>query len=352
MATMLYEAHHTISISKEFTVRLAVIPAAPSPRPLGPSAHNKAHKKSNEPTMPKLTAAERNKRKRERKKREREQKRKREEEEAAAQKAAPGDGNGTDTTADATAAEFEVEVEYVAAPLGLPSADAGGGEKAAVGDAGLAAAEPAAAAGAEEGGDDENDISAVLRRFQSRSAVLVTDDEDAKKEDDHADEAAAKGRAKPSGDEEDDLFDADDEGDGTPSVSNRKRRELERPTVAELKNRVKRADLVEAHDVTAPDPDFLVALKSVPGTVPVPRHWGRKRKYLQGKVCLWDREGPQNATASRAQVLCYVQGSPFSPSPSHPTHHTTHPLTSTAGYRETTVPVARLYCQDWYLRRS
>ena len=263
--------------------------------------------------MPKLTAAERNKRKRERKKREREQKRKREEEEAAVQKAAPGDGNGTDTTADATAAEFEVEVEYVAAPLGLPSADAGGGEKAAVGDAGLAAADPAAAAGAAEGGDDENDISAVLRRFQSRSAVLVTDDEDAKKEDDHADEAAAKGRAKPSGDEEDDIFDADDEGDGTPSVSNRKRRELERPTVAELKNRVKRADLVEAHDVTAPDPDFLVALKSVPGTVPVPRHWGRKRKYLQGKVCLWDREGPQNATASRAQVSCYVQGSPFHP---------------------------------------
>ena len=24
-------------------------------------------------------------------------------------------------------------------------------------------------------------------------------------------------------------------------------------------------------------------LKAVPGSVPVPRHWGRKRKYLQGK---------------------------------------------------------------------
>ena len=261
--------------------------------------------------MPKLTAAERNKRKRERKKREREQKRKREEEEAAAQKAASGDGNGTDTTADATAAtggtsEFDVEVEYVAAPLGLPSADAGGGEKAAVGDAGVAAAaDPAAAAGAEKGGDDENDISAVLRRFQSRSAVLVTDDEGAKKEDDDADEAAAKGKAKSSGDEEEDLFDADDEGDGTPSVSNRKRRELERPTVAELKNRVKRADLVEAHDVTAPDPDFLVALKSVPGTVPVPRHWGRKRKYLQGKVSLIGRATKRKcALCAQVFVMC------------------------------------------------
>ena len=288
--------------------------------------------------MPKLTAAERNKRKRERKKREREQKRKREEEEAAAQKAAPGDGNGTDTTADATAAtggtsEFDVEVEYVAAPLGLPSADAGGGEKAAVGDAGVAAAaDPAAAAGAEKGGDDENDISAVLRRFQSRSAVLVTDDEGAKKEDDDADEAAAKGKAKSSGDEEDDLFDADDEGDGTPSVSNRKRRELERPTVAELKNRVKRADLVEAHDVTAPDPDFLVALKSVPGTVPVPRHWGRKRKYLQGKVSLWDREGHKTQVCIMCSSLVLCARLTFSSFPSHSTHHTTLPLTSTARY--------------------
>lgn len=40
---------------------------------------------------------------------------------------------------------------------------------------------------------------------------------------------------------------------------------------------------VEAHDVTAPDPEFLIYLKGVSGTVPVPRHWGRKRKYLQGK---------------------------------------------------------------------
>ena len=56
------------------------------------------------------------------------------------------------------------------------------------------------------------------------------------------------------------------------------------PTIAELKNKVERADLVEAHDITSPDPEFLLFLKAQPGTVPVPRHWGRKRKYLQGKV--------------------------------------------------------------------
>jgi splicing factor 3B subunit 2 len=67
------------------------------------------------------------------------------------------------------------------------------------------------------------------------------------------------------------------------SMSKRKLRETLRPSVAELKRRVKRPDLVEAHDITATDPDFLIELKAIPGTVGVPVHWGRKRKYLQGK---------------------------------------------------------------------
>ena len=37
------------------------------------------------------------------------------------------------------------------------------------------------------------------------------------------------------------------------------------------------------HDVTAKDPGLLVHLKSIRNTVPVPRHWCFKRKYLQGK---------------------------------------------------------------------
>merc|ERR1711962_1763322 len=39
----------------------------------------------------------------------------------------------------------------------------------------------------------------------------------------------------------------------------------------------------EMHDVTARDPRLLVHLKSTRNTVPVPRHWCFKRKYLQGK---------------------------------------------------------------------
>ena len=101
----------------------------------------------------------------------------------------------------------------------------------------------------------------------------------------------------------------------TTLLSKRQIRTKLRPSVAALKKRVARPDLVEAHDPTAMDPDFLIQLKAVNGTVPVPRtyttivivcivsslcvshhddvcvlllflfveHWGRKRKYLQGK---------------------------------------------------------------------
>ena len=54
-------------------------------------------------------------------------------------------------------------------------------------------------------------------------------------------------------------------------------------TVAELKQVVARPEAVEAHDVTASDPRLLVFLKSYRNTVPVPRHWCHKRKFLQGK---------------------------------------------------------------------
>ena len=60
----------------------------------------------------------------------------------------------------------------------------------------------------------------------------------------------------------------------------RKRKQLE--LVGELKRLAARPDVVEVHDATAKDPEFLIHLKSYRNTVPVPRHWSRKRKYLQG----------------------------------------------------------------------
>jgi splicing factor 3B subunit 2 len=107
----------------------------------------------------------------------------------------------------------------------------------------------------------------VMQKFQERAAVVtsvVTDDE-------------VKGAVADDDDED------EDEDEATNNYSKRQLRQTLRPSVAVLKRRVRRADLVEAHDITAPDPDFLICLKGLPGTVPVPRHWGRKRKYLQGK---------------------------------------------------------------------
>ncbi|XP_054130235.1 splicing factor 3B subunit 2 [Melozone crissalis] len=68
-----------------------------------------------------------------------------------------------------------------------------------------------------------------------------------------------------------------------PRLSKKKLRRMNRFTVAELKQLVARPDVVEMHDVTAQDPKLLVHLKATRNSVPVPRHWCFKRKYLQGK---------------------------------------------------------------------
>lgn len=66
-------------------------------------------------------------------------------------------------------------------------------------------------------------------------------------------------------------------------LSKRKRKELRRLQVAELKQIVPKPEVVEVHDITAADPRLLVYLKSYRNAVHVPQHWSQKRKYLQGK---------------------------------------------------------------------
>lgn len=76
----------------------------------------------------------------------------------------------------------------------------------------------------------------------------------------------------------------DDENDNVAGkLSRRKMKQLTRMSVASLKQRVAHPELVEMYDVTAKDPVLLLYLKSTRNTVPVPRHWCYKRKYLQGK---------------------------------------------------------------------
>ena len=80
-----------------------------------------------------------------------------------------------------------------------------------------------------------------------------------------------------------DLKDEEGEGDGEKKISKRRLKEMTRMSVADLKTRVNNPELVEMHDVTAKDPILLLLMKSTRNSVPVPRHWCFKRKYLQGK---------------------------------------------------------------------
>ena len=205
-----------------------------------------------------LSTAERNRNKRERKKREREEQRKLEQERETALKDAANDNDKEDTD------QPQVEIEYVAEPVKMMAGDGAGGD---------------------------GDALESLRRFQERADAIVVSD------DDLVNVAAT-------------AADEDDDDEYNESISKRRIRDMIRPSVAELKRRVERPDLVEAHDVTAADPEFLIQLKAVPGTVPVPRHWGRKRKYLQGKV----------RSAMFVIMLCSVL---YMGSILHPRFHTT-----------------------------
>jgi splicing factor 3B subunit 2 len=99
-----------------------------------------------------------------------------------------------------------------------------------------------------------------------------------------------------AGDEEDEpsdqqkpevYFDDDDEipdeEETIPKLSKRKRKEMNKLSVAELKALVQKPDIVEWTDTSASDPRLLVHIKAHRNVVPVPNHWSLKREYLSSK---------------------------------------------------------------------
>ncbi|PWY68036.1 splicing factor 3b, subunit 2, 145kD [Aspergillus heteromorphus CBS 117.55] len=81
----------------------------------------------------------------------------------------------------------------------------------------------------------------------------------------------------------DDDDEIPDEDEKEPTLSKRKRKELSKLSVAELKAMVRRPEIVEWTDTSAPDPRLLVHLKAHRNVVPVPSHWSLKREYLSSK---------------------------------------------------------------------
>lgn len=96
------------------------------------------------------------------------------------------------------------------------------------------------------------------------------------------DDGPSKGEIIYSDDDMESAGDSDDDKEKRP-LSKKKQRKINRLTVAELKQLVKKPEVVEWTDVTAADPRLLLHLKSSRNTVPIPVHWSAKRDYLQGK---------------------------------------------------------------------
>ncbi|XP_074662695.1 uncharacterized protein LOC141915170 isoform X2 [Tubulanus polymorphus] len=123
----------------------------------------------------------------------------------------------------------------------------------------------------------------ILENFKitdTDNSKLANKSEDGKKEETKKEEIT---KGKHLMDMVDVLEEEEEVDDGKPKMSKKKLKKMNRLSVAELKQLVSRPDVVEMHDVTAQDPKLLVALKATRNTVPVPRHWCFKRKYLQGK---------------------------------------------------------------------
>ncbi len=87
-------------------------------------------------------------------------------------------------------------------------------------------------------------------------------------------------------DQESEISDAEmDEfqEDEQTTLSKKKWKKLNRPTVALLKTQVSKPELVDWIDCCASDPKLVVELKGVRNSVPIPQHWQLKRKYLASK---------------------------------------------------------------------
>ncbi|KAI0137150.1 hypothetical protein BJ170DRAFT_45514 [Xylariales sp. AK1849] len=101
-------------------------------------------------------------------------------------------------------------------------------------------------------------------------------------EDDIAKEANAGNQGEVFFDDDDDIPDEAEET-GPPKLSKKKRKMLNKLSIAELKALVNKPEVVEWHDTSSSDPRLLVQIKAQRNVVPVPTHWSLKREYLSSK---------------------------------------------------------------------
>ncbi|OAA44339.1 splicing factor 3b [Metarhizium rileyi] len=122
---------------------------------------------------------------------------------------------------------------------------------------------------------DEDPAFAAYKDIFSKFGALLGEDEVAK-------EANAGNQGTVCLGDDDGIPDEDD-ADAKPKLSKKKRKELNKLSVAELKALVSIPEVVEWHDVSSSDPRVLVQIKAQRNVIPVPTHWSLKREYLSSK---------------------------------------------------------------------
>lgn len=116
---------------------------------------------------------------------------------------------------------------------------------------------------------DENVLApgrhvAEFKHIFEHFTTPMTDNKDKKKDDRDKQDDSQKPTSK---------LHSKDKAASEKALSKKQKKLLNRMKVFDLKMKVKRPDLVEAWDITSRDPLFLMTLKMVRNSVPVPRHW-------------------------------------------------------------------------------
>lgn len=132
-------------------------------------------------------------------------------------------------------------------------------------------------------GGDEDAFRGVLARFGVRATPDTPEEEEETGTVEEEDEQKKEIMGESEDSEEEGEENAKEPDRGLSHLPKKKRKEMQQSLVAKLKQISKHPEVVEVWDATAPDPSFLVEIKSIPNTVPVPQHWANKRRYLQGK---------------------------------------------------------------------
>ncbi|KAK8803837.1 hypothetical protein WA158_001531 [Blastocystis sp. Blastoise] len=122
------------------------------------------------------------------------------------------------------------------------------------------------------------ELKEVFSKFATAEELVSKINNQSKHTDDDTDEDNNKSKTQVQSDSME-----IEKKEEAPKLSKKQRRLLSRMSVAQLKQMVRRPDVVEECDVTAQDPRLLVYLKSYRNTIPVPAHWSSKRRYLSGK---------------------------------------------------------------------